>query len=254
MNIDLKRNNLIHGDCLDIMPQLQTESVDFILTDPPYLVNYRDRSGRSIHGDRNGDWLNPSFRELFRVLKNDSFAISFYGWNRIDQFFNAWNSSGFRAVGHFVFPKPYASNSRYLEYRHECAYLLAKGNPEKPTRPLSDVLSWGKASGNHYHPTQKPLDLMEQLVGAFTVPDDVVLDPFAGSGTTALAAATLGARYIAIEKDRQYYIKACNRLRIKPAPDSPAIEPRRTPPPATPRVVGVPFFPRFILPTNPTLI
>src|SRR2546428_13649616 len=52
-------NTNIHADCLDILPQLPEESVDFILTDPPYLANYTDRDGRSIINDNNDAWLKP---------------------------------------------------------------------------------------------------------------------------------------------------------------------------------------------------
>jgi len=51
-------------------------SVDFILTDPPYLVNYRDRSGRSIAGDGNGRWLQPAFAEMYRLLQDGGFCVS----------------------------------------------------------------------------------------------------------------------------------------------------------------------------------
>jgi site-specific DNA-methyltransferase (adenine-specific) len=62
-------NQILHGGCVETMQQIPADSVDFILTDPPYLVNYRDRSGRSIQNDSNADWLKPAMREAYRVLK-----------------------------------------------------------------------------------------------------------------------------------------------------------------------------------------
>lgn len=53
--------------------------------------------------------------------------VSFYGWNRIDRFMAAWKRAGFSVVGHLVFTKNYTSKSAYVAYRHECAYILAKG-------------------------------------------------------------------------------------------------------------------------------
>ena len=93
---------VINADCLAVLPQLPSASIDLVLTDPPYLVGYRDRSGRSIAGDQTGEWLKPAFRELYRVLKPGSFCVSFYGWNRTDEFFAAWRAAGFRPVGHLV--------------------------------------------------------------------------------------------------------------------------------------------------------
>jgi site-specific DNA-methyltransferase (adenine-specific) len=66
------------------MQRLQSGSVDLILTDPPYLVRYRDRSGRTVANDNNADWLQPAFAEMYRLLKPGGFAISFYGWNEVD--------------------------------------------------------------------------------------------------------------------------------------------------------------------------
>ncbi len=124
---NLPTNRILHGDCIPVMCQLPARSVDFILTDPPYLVNYRDRDGRSIQNDDNADWLEPAFREAYRVLKPNSFMVSFYALNRTDKFLAAWRSAGFYVAGHLVFRKRYASKSRFLRYQHEQAYLLAKG-------------------------------------------------------------------------------------------------------------------------------
>ncbi len=63
---------LYHGDCLVALPKLAPESVQLALTDPPYMVGYRDRSGRSIANDMNSDWLASGFAEMFRVLRRDS--------------------------------------------------------------------------------------------------------------------------------------------------------------------------------------
>jgi len=199
------------GDCTDVMAHMPAQSVDFILTDPPYLVNYRDRSGRSVINDDNDAWLKPAFARMHRVLKADAFAVSFYGWHKADTFMEAWKTAGFRVVGHIVFRKPYASKARYLAYRHESAYLLAKGFPAFPDRPPPDVLDW-QYSGNRLHPTQKPVQPMKTLIGAFTEPGAVVLDPFCGSGSTLVAAQELGRRFIGIELDQQHHRTATNRL------------------------------------------
>src|ERR1039458_6271344 len=121
-------NRVINADCQAVLPQLPEGSVDFIQTDPPYLVGYHDREGRTLAGDNNGQWLKPSFAEAFRVLKPGRFCVSFYGWNRVDQFFAAWKAAGFTPVGHLVWVKSYSSSRGLLAYQHEQAYLLAKGN------------------------------------------------------------------------------------------------------------------------------
>ena len=120
-------NTIVHGDCIEVMRQMSDQSVDFILSDPPYLVNYHDRTGRSIQNDAKDDWLKPAMKEAYRVLKQNRVAVIFYGWQAVDKFFAAWREAGFYPVGHLVFRKQYSSKRRLVQYRHEQAYLLAKG-------------------------------------------------------------------------------------------------------------------------------
>jgi len=136
----LSVNTILHGDCIEKMREMPANSVDFILTDPPYLVNYRDRDGRTIQNDAKSDWLKPAMREAYRVLKQDRVAIMFYGWTKVDAFFDAWKEAGFQPIGHLVFRKTYTSKSRFLRYQHEQAFLLAKGRPPLPKQPLGT--SW----------------------------------------------------------------------------------------------------------------
>ena len=158
--LSIPTNTILHGDCISIMHSLPANSIDFILTDPPYLVRYQDREGRSIQNDSNSDWLVPAFAEAYRVLKQNHFMISFYGWTQVDKFFGAWRNAGFRIVGHLVFRKQYASKSRFLKYQHEQAYLLAKGNPSLPENPIPGVIDM-PYSGNKLHPTQKPVTALK---------------------------------------------------------------------------------------------
>jgi site-specific DNA-methyltransferase (adenine-specific) len=210
-------DSIVNGDCIEVMRSLPWASVDFILTDPPYLVNYRDRSGRSVANDAgDGAWLRPAFRQMYRVLRPDSLCVSFYGWNKTDLFMQAWREAGFSIVGHIVFRKRYGSKARFLSYRHESAYLLAKGRPPLPAQPVPDVLDW-QYSGNTLHPTQKPVEPLKTLIAAFTKPGAVVLDPFCGSGTTLVAAQELGRRFIGIELDTQHHFTASNRLQRREA-------------------------------------
>ena len=206
-NLESLINRVLCGDCTQVMKRLPDESIDLVLTDPPYLANYHDRTGRTVRGDREGSWLYPAFLEAYRVLKRDRFCISFYGWPQADKFLRAWKAVGFRPVGHVVFVKQYASRTGYLEARHEAAYLLAKGVPAEPYSPISDVRPW-QYTGNKLHPTQKPESALVPLIRAFSRPGDVVLDPFAGSGSTCRAARKVGRRFIGIELERGYISEA----------------------------------------------
>jgi site-specific DNA-methyltransferase (adenine-specific) len=204
-------NAIVQGDCIDVMRAMPEASVDFILSDPPYLVNYRDRTGRSIQNDVNATWLKPAMAEAYRVLKQNRLAVMFYGWTKVDAFFEAWREAGFQPVGHIVFRTTYSSKRRFFSYQHEQAYLLAKGHPPLPKQPLADVVDM-PYSGNALHPTQKPVVALAPLVRSFTLPGELVLDPFAGSGSSCAAALLAGRRYFGIELDREYFNQATARL------------------------------------------
>lgn len=205
-------NTIIHADCLHALPQLPAASADFILTDPPYITNYQSRDGRRVPNDNTDTWLKPAFAEMHRVLANNSFCVSFYGWPKADSFLIAFRAAGFRVIGHLAFPKRYSSTTRHLRYQHECAYLLAKGYPKEPAYPIGDVIDW-TYSGNKLHPTQKPLSVLLPLIETFSAAQGLVLDPFSGSGSTLLAARTLGRNYLGIELDPKYHAIATERLK-----------------------------------------
>jgi DNA modification methylase len=205
-------NSVMHGDCVAFMRRMESESTDFILTDPPYITRYRSCDGRTVINDDNARWLRPAFTQMYRLLKNGSFCVSFYGWNNADLFISAWRAAGFRIVGHIVFRKRYASSARFLRYQHEQAYLLAKGDVTLPESPLPDVIDF-PYTGNRLHPTQKPIEALRPLVRAFCKPRGTALDPFWGSGSTLVAAKDLGCNFIGIELDDAHHLTALRRLR-----------------------------------------
>ena len=204
-------DTVLQGDCVELMRNMPAASVDFILTDPPYLVNYRSRDGRAILNDAAEQWLKPAFAEAYRVLRWNRFCVSFYGWSKADRFLAAWHAAGFRPVGHLVFRKSYASSTRFLRYQHEQAYLLAKGNPALPQRPIGDILEM-RYTGNVLHPTQKPVSALLPLIESFSGEGDLVLDPFCGCGSTLVAAQALGRHFMGIELDPTYHAIARRRF------------------------------------------
>jgi adenine-specific DNA-methyltransferase len=204
-------NTVVHADCTQFLPQLPAGIASFALTDPPYLVNYKSRDGRTIPNDDNDGWLKPAFAEIYRVLTDGAFCISFYGWRNTDKFLQSYRAAGFRLAGHLAFPKRYASRTGFLRYQHECAHLLVKGSPWRRTEIIADVIEWSY-SGNRLHPTQKPISVLLPLVEAFSAPGELVLDPFAGSGSTLLAAKMLGRNWLGVEMDAKYHSIARRRL------------------------------------------
>ncbi len=204
-------DQIICGESASVLSRFADASADIVITDPPYLGRYRDRTGRTLANDDNPAAVLAVFDEVYRVLKPDSYCISFYGWTAIHQFASKWWEIGFRPVSHIVWPKGYTSKTSHTQYCHESAYVLAKGRPEKPQLPITDVQQWAY-TGNRQHPTEKAVSVIAPLVRAFSKPGDLVLDPFSGSGTTAVAAALNDRRYIGIELDSRYCDLARKRL------------------------------------------
>jgi len=215
--LDRFLNQVLHGDCSTVLRSIPSESVDLVVTDPPYLTNYLTRDGRRCANDDNDRWLKPAFREIHRVLKTHRLCVCFYGWSWIERFMCAWKESGFRPVSHLVWVKRHCSREGYTRSHHESAFLLAKGRPPRPARPTPDVLDW-EYTHNLLHPTQKPVSGLMPLIKAFSEPGDTVLDPFAGSGSTGVAALACHRRFILVELCERHCQTARARLTEEPLP------------------------------------
>ena len=133
------------------------------------------------------------------MLKPHSLCATFYGWPWIDRFMAVWKECGFRPVSHLTWSKSHCSREGYTRSFHEVGFLLAKGRPPKPEKSPPDVLPW-EYTGNELHTNQKPVIAITPLIEAFSRPDEIVLDSFAGSGTTGVAAKQSNRQFILIEK------------------------------------------------------
>jgi site-specific DNA-methyltransferase (adenine-specific) len=291
-------NQIIHGDCFDVLKNIPDGSIDAVITDPPY---------KYLKHKLETDWDEKIFfTEVLRTLKKDSFLIffgrgeSWFRWNYLCQ------ELGLKFKEEIIWDKVRTSNPLcQMPRSHENIAIYVNGsrglnkvridkidydlisNPRAIVNDFRRILStiklinsWedfllfkegrlnksektyfaevtiqgGKKKfdpgsttlnsctvgrimpsifrclNDHYgyvHPTQKPLFLIQKLIELITNPSDLVLDPFCGSGTTALACKELGRNYICIEKELEYYQIACNRLDqpIEPIPDEPIEEP-----------------------------
>jgi site-specific DNA-methyltransferase (adenine-specific) len=175
-------------------------------------VNYRSRDGRSFKNDdqNDGSWLLPAYKQMYRILKENSYCVSFYGYTRAEWFLWAWREAGFRLEEHLTFIKGYSSSTGHVARHHEQAYVLSKGKPRVHAK-IRSVIAF-PYSGNKYHPSQKPLEALIPLVTAFSKPQDIILDPFMGAASTCVAAQQMDRRFIGIELDRKYYDIAVKRM------------------------------------------
>jgi site-specific DNA-methyltransferase (adenine-specific) len=147
---------------------------------------------------------------MYRVLKDNSFCVSFYGYTGAEWFLWVWREAGFRIEEHVTFIKHYPSSTGHVARHHEQAYVLSKGKP-RAHAAIRNVIAF-PYSGNRYHPSQKPLETLTPLVSAFSQPQNIICDPFLGSGSTALAAMQMDRWFIGIELDERYYEIARKRI------------------------------------------
>lgn len=209
------------GDALEVLGAWDNAVIDAVITDPPYLVKYQGkyRAHTPIAGDADASWVAPVFREIYRVMKPDTFCVSFYGWPQADVFVRAWRECGFRLISHLIFVKNQMGLGYYTRTKHEQAYLLAKGHPPYPEHALPDVYPMTRVR-KPLHQNEKPQDALGALVALVSKPGDLILDPFAGSGSTGLAAVSAGRRFLGIEIDPTYAHIASDRLGLTvSAPD-----------------------------------
>lgn len=210
----LEINTIFCGDCLEYMRQIPDKAIDLILTDPPYGIK-RDKGFAGAGGfdhnpiqrtTYNDDWDSAKpekiyFDEIFRISKNQIIFGGNFFTDIIPQcdHWIVWHKENtMPTFGDCELA--WTSFSQYKSvslFKYRWNGLMQGDMAHKETR---------------VHPTQKPLPLMEWCLQKYSNPGDLVMDPFLGSGTTAVASQKLGRNYIGIEKEQTYVDIAKKRL------------------------------------------
>lgn len=190
------------------------ESVDAIITGPPYGINYVSQTGARIKNDKAPFiWF---LYDAFRVLKSGGTLLCFTRWDVEQTFIDAMKLAGFQVKSEVIWDKVMhgmGDCKAQFAPTHENVVFAVKGKFSFPGKRPRDVVTYHKlASGEMIHPTEKPVGLLTSLVNAVTKPGDLILDPFAGSGSTLVAAKKSGRRFIGVELDDEYYEKARRRI------------------------------------------
>lgn len=214
-------NQIIQGDCLEVMRGMADKSVDLILTDPPYGMSYQSswRTGTpqfdKIEQDDNIDWFPKFIKQAYRVLKDDTHIYIFCNDYAISEFRKLMEEVGFTPKRTLVWVKNnHTSGDLEGDYGNKTEFILyaQKGRKELIGKRETNVLNFDRVAFIK-HPTEKPVDLCQFLIQKSSNTDDIILDPFAGSGTTLRAAMNLNRNYIGIELVPEYAKIAKQRLR-----------------------------------------
>jgi site-specific DNA-methyltransferase (adenine-specific) len=229
---------VINGDCLQELIKIESNSIDLILTDPPYLISRNSGFKRSSENTNDllklkygkisidfGDWdkveidWNLLFQEYYRILKKGGTVIFFFDILKSNLIKQVAELNKFKQprIGQWLKTNPVPINSKnnYLSNSGEYFFSFVKGGKPKFNSVYDNgIYKYPLCHGKQRleHPTQKPLDLIKDLVKKHSNEGDLVLDTFAGTFTVHNACDDLGRECISIEKDKVYFNIGKNRI------------------------------------------
>ena len=253
-------NQIIHGDCFEVMKSLSDNSFDAVITDPPYMTT-------DLHFDKIGFNVDLWLQECLRVLKPDAYLISFGSIELLGKISTVfpirWSGVWIKPSGvmrthtakkpmsksepycvfahpnhkisNLIFNKikvygysPYKTIQRKSKYKRDGKDSLSRANSQGWTKDMyvceNDGFRWQtdviEAPSKQYmthaertdHPTQKPVKAIKTLIEMTTNKDNLILDPFGGSGTTAIACLETGRNYVIIEQSLEYFTMINERV------------------------------------------
>ena len=218
--------NVINGNCIEEMKKMSAESVDLIVTDPPYGIDVDTAQTFGKSSPQNTrfedgefetfDLLDKAVKEMYRVLKPDRHMYMFFAIDKMTPLMKLLLKHGFE-VHHIplIWDKGsggYPSQSTTFTHSYEPFLHISKGRRKLNGTPR-DLFSIKRVPPDRkIHPTEKPCELLRDLIEFSSFPGETVLDPFSGSGATLVAAKECNRQAIGIELDTGYYTGICKRL------------------------------------------
>jgi site-specific DNA-methyltransferase (adenine-specific) len=246
--MQLNFNDIYNLDCLEGMKSLPVESIDLVITDPPFAINfkacrgnYNRTSSRVITGyndvssKKYYEFTLEWMREVYRLLRNSGSMYVFSGWNNLRDILNALEKTGFITVNHVIWKYQFGvvTSRKFVTSHYHCLYVCKDlkarkfypytrfGKDEKNSRGRSlhyedkeDVWFINREywRGDMKTPTKLPAELIRKILAYSSEKNDVVLDPFLGSGQVAIISKTMGRKYVGFEIVPEYFDFAKKRL------------------------------------------
>ena len=202
-------NEVACVDWEDAIKQVFTNTIDLVLTDPPYGMAYRSNrrkeKHKSIQNDTDLDWLDDWCKELKRVCKDEAHLYIFCSWHNIDVFKQTLGAY-FNVKNILVWEKNnHGSGDLLGDYapKYELIIFCSNGSKKLNGGRSSNVIKCAKMTTDN-HPTEKPTNLLRHLIEKSTNKGDLVLDTFAGSFSTARACKEIGRDFICFEVEPEY--------------------------------------------------
>jgi len=222
---------IYNADCLSVLAELPDESVTAVISDPPFSSGARTDASKSMRGamTRGQKWKNDWFShdnlatygfmflmrmvttELFRVTKQGGSCHLFIDWRMYPYLFGAMESNNWQVKNLVVWDKQHYGMGTNYRNQHELIIYAEKGNCDFKKHDQGNVQKVKRLQAE-FHPTEKPVSLLERFIENVTVEGDTVLDPFSGSGSTLIAARNLGRKSIGIEISKEFCAVSAERL------------------------------------------
>lgn len=226
----LKLNELYQGNTLELIKQIDDESIDIIITDPPYKTTSRGNAGNSggmlqkkinmkgqvfKHNDISPKEYIPEF---YRVLKDGSHFYIMTNHVNLQEMLNVCTENGFKFIKSLIWNKGNKIMGQFYMSQFEYILFFRKGTGKKINHcGTADILNVPNKKtkgedGKNLHDTEKPIELMQILIENSSQENDIVLEPFAGIGSTLVASKNCNRQYIGFELDENYYNIAKQRI------------------------------------------
>lgn len=225
---------LYNKDALDLLKEIDSNSIDLIVTDPPYRVGPRGNAGGSggmfqkkvnMNGKvftHNDIEFKEYLPEFYRILKDGTHLYLMVNHFNLIEALNVATQCGFHFTKSLIWDKGNKIMGQFYMSQFEYILFFRKGKGKKinncgtsdiiavPNKKTKDV------DGSNLHDTEKPVELLEILIGNSTQPGELVLDPFMGIGSAGIASKNLERDFIGCELDKKYFEIAKNRITEKP--------------------------------------
>jgi len=246
--MEIHDNAIYNMDCLKGMALVPSDSVDVVITDPPFAIgftphrsNYNRTQSRvmvgynEIEDDQYLDFSRRWLSEVYRVLKHSGSVFVFSGWNNLKDVLIALDEVGFITVNHVIWKYQFGvvCRRKFVTSHYHCLFVCKNDRKRKffnsarfskddradnggslRYRDLEDVWTIKREywHGDKKTPTKLPAEIVEKILAYTSEPDDVVMDPFLGSGQVAVVANMMGRRYLGFEIVPEYHAFAQERL------------------------------------------
>lgn len=233
---NLELNKIHHGNCIKFMSEMPKESVDLVVTDPPFAIKFKakrgnyNRKGSNVLEGYNEikeldypkfskDWI----KEAFRVLKPNGAMYVFSGWNNLKDILDALDEVGFTTLNHLIWKYQFGvyCSKKFVTSHYHILYVVK--NPKvwtfnKQDQYPEDVLVINREywTGKIKTPTKLPTALLKKLILCSSNENDIIMDCFMGSGQTAVVSKMLKRRFVGFDMVEDYVNFANERLKKTP--------------------------------------